>query len=238
MQFMHFKRNKGLFNYLGEMMRVKEEKKVSGFDLNFKIIISSAFVVIIICAFLCSSCESPDGYVLLYGGLDLRDSSEIIKELDSQNVTYKVRDGGKSIFVPLSDRDRLRITLAGKGFLPSSTSGYDLFDKNRKPPGTFQEKVDYKRALEGELARSIRSLEEIDFARVHLVIPDDDEDQTEPSATVVIKLENGNNLKPETLAKITSLITNRVTGMISANVVVLDDRMNLLTTHVPDESSI
>ncbi|MFH1514837.1 MAG: flagellar basal-body MS-ring/collar protein FliF, partial [bacterium] len=219
-----------------------EEKKATGFDqvkkmydsldLNSKIIISGAFItIIVVVTLLISYTFSPD-YVLLYGGLDLKDSSEIINELDSQNVKYKVSSGGKSILVPLKERDRMRITLAGKGFMPTSTTGYELFDKNRMTLSNFQQQVDYKRALEGELSRTLASLQEIEFARVHLVIPDPSpflEEQAEPSASVVLKLSGALSLKPAKMAAVSNLIAGAVPGMDPDQVAVMDDRMNMLS---------
>lgn len=200
-------------------------------DLNSKIIISSALILVVVAISLLVSYAFKPDYVLLYGGLDLKDASEIIQELDAQNITYKVRAGGKDIHVPLVDRDRMRIALAGKGFLPSAQTGYELFDKNRMTLSSFQQQVDYKRALEGELARTLISLEEVEFARVHLVIPDPSpflEDQQEPSASVVLKLQGAMQIKSSKMAAISNLVASAVPGLDTSNVTVMDDKANML----------
>ena len=222
-------------------METKAEKKASGFeqlrnmfntlDTNAKVIISGALVIVVVGILLMINYSLRPDYVLLYGGLDLKDASEIIQELDSQNQQYKVRAGGRDVLVPLQDRDKLRITLAGKGFLPSTPTGYELFDKNRMTLSTFEQKVDFKRAQEGELARTLMSIEEIEYARVHLVIPDPSpffEETIKPSASVVLKLRGVMRLNPEKISAVANLVATAVGGMDPKNITIMDDRANLL----------
>ena len=206
-------------------------RMINQMDLNSKILVVSGFIVIVVALLLIINYSMRPDMVLLYGGLDLKDASEIIQELDAQSVKYEVRAGGRNILVPVKDRDRLRIALAGKGFLPSSTTGYELFDKNRMTLSTFEQKVDFKRAQEGELARTLMSLDEVEYARVHLVVPDPSpfiEDQSEPSASVVLKLKGTMRLDPSKTSAIANLVATAVGGMDPKNITIMDDRANLL----------
>ena len=206
-------------------------RMIGSMDLNSKILVISVLITFIVILLLVINYSLRPDYALLYGGLDLKDASEIIQELDTQSVKYKVSSGGRNILVPVKDRDRLRIALAGKGFLPSNTTGYELFDKNRMTLSTFEQKVDFKRAQEGELARTLMSLDEVEYARVHLVVPDPSpflEDQSEPSASVVLKLKGTMRLDPSKTAAISNLVATAVGGMDPKNITIMDDRANLL----------
>lgn len=203
----------------------------NSFDLNSKVLIVSivSLVIMGVVLFLMFSLQAD--YVLLYGNLDLKDASLIVQELDSQNVKYKLKGGGKDIYVPLTKRDNMRLILAEKDMLPSTTTGYELFDKNRLTLSNFQQNVDFQRALEGELSRTLMSLSEVEFARVHLVIPDSTpflEEQQQATASVVLKLKGATKLNPSKMAVVANLVATAVSGLDPANITIMDDRANIL----------
>jgi flagellar M-ring protein FliF len=179
----------------------------------------------------------PD-YALLYGNLDLKDASLIVQELDSQNVKYKLRGGGKDIYVPLKRRDNMRLILAEKDMLPSTTTGYELFDKNKLTLSNFQQNVDYQRALEGELSRTLMSLVEVEFARVHLVIPEPSpflEEHQQATASVVLKLKGATRLNPSKMAAVANLVATAVSGLDPGSITIMDDQANILAGGQKDD---
>jgi flagellar M-ring protein FliF len=129
--------------------------------------------------------------VPLYTELSYRDSSAIIKELETRGVKYELRQDGGTILAPQSETLRLRMDLAGKGMPSGGGMGYEIFDKGDAFSTTaFVQNVNHVRALEGELARSIGTLDRVSAARVHLVLPERQlfsRDKNEARASIVLK---------------------------------------------------
>jgi len=109
---------------------------------------------------------------VLYNNLEPEDASQIIEQLKSQKIPYQIDDGGKTIKVPSEKVYELRLQMAAKGLPSSGVVGYELLDKSSLGMSEFQQKLNYKRALEGELARTIMQTEGVEHARVQIVIPE------------------------------------------------------------------
>lgn len=173
----------------------------------------------------------PD-YALLFGRLEPSDASKVVESLRSQGVKYELRQNGTAIFVPRDDVYELRLRFAGEGLVSEGPTGYELFDRGTLGMTDFMQKLNMKRALEGELARTIASVRQIDMARVHLVIPERSpfrEAQSRPSASVVIQLSGASALGAEQIQGITALVGGAVEGLSESDVTVLDTRGNLLS---------
>lgn len=178
-------------------------------------------------------------YGVLYTDLELEDAKQIVSRLESQNVKYKLVKNGTEVLVPVEDVNRMRVdtaelALASKG----SNVGYEVFDNTDALGSTnFVQNVNLIRALEGELARTIRSVDNIKSARVHLVLPKREmfsrEEQT-PTASVVIKTREG-KLDPEAVKSIQRLVAAAVPKLDVKNVSIVDTAGNLLTDD--DEAS-
>jgi flagellar M-ring protein FliF len=180
----------------------------------------------------------PD-YTLLFGSLQPDAAGEIIEELDSQGVRYRLEDNGRSIYVQSDRVHQLRINLASSGFTRNDVQGYELFDANALGMTDFMQQVNKKRALEGELARSINSLEQVEFTRIHLVLPERSpfqQSRVEASASVVLTLKRGMRLRSEQVEGITSLIAGSVEGLDQSSVTVLDQNGNRLTDGLDSHS--
>jgi len=166
----------------------------------------------------------------LYTGLDMRDSSAIIKELEGAGVTYELRGDGSSIFVPREQVARLRMTMAQGGLPTGGGMGYEIFDKTDSLSATnFVQNINQLRALEGELARTIRSIDRVDQARVHLVIPEKalfQRDKEEPSASIALKVRGG--LEPGQIRAIRHLVASAVEGLKPTRVSIVDEQGALL----------
>jgi flagellar M-ring protein FliF len=172
--------------------------------------------------------------VALYTGLADQDAASIVAKLRELKVPYTIADGGGTINVPQAQAADLRLQLASAG-LPSGSgvgiAGYELFDKNQLGITDFAQNLNRQRALEGELARTIRRLSAIQDARVHLVIPEQSlftSQQKDTTASVVIQLKPGAKLSDEQVASIKFLVTKAVEGLKAENVAVVDTNGNTL----------
>ena len=186
---------------------------------------------VVILSGIASWAGRPD-YALLFGRLDPTDASQIVESLRTQGTKFELRENGTAIFVPRDDVYELRLQMAGEGLVSEGPTGYELFDRGTLGMTDFMQKLNMKRALEGELSRTISSVKQVDMARVHLVVPERSpfrEMQTSPSASVVIQLAGNNRLDAEQIQGITALVSGAVEGLAPGDVTVLDTRGNLLS---------
>jgi flagellar M-ring protein FliF len=177
--------------------------------------------------------------VLLFGSLQAEVAQEIVTELNNRGISYELQEGGKAIYVSSDKVHELRLELAQTSGGLSDVKGYELFDTNALGMTDFMQQVNKKRALEGELARSINSLDQVDFSRIHLVLPERspfEETSIEASASVILNLKKGAGLKPDQIEGITALIAGSVEGLESGNVTVLDQAGNRLTDEIDYDS--
>ena len=176
--------------------------------------------------------RKPD-FALLYGELGPKESGEIIDLLKEENLPYQIRGNGSGIAVPSEKVHEMRLKLAGKG-LPREESGYELLDKVGFGTSDFVQRVNYRRAVQGELAKTITHLDYVEWAQVHLPIPEGSlfvEDEKPPTASVILKLKSRSSgmLKPEQVASIVHLVSASVEGLKPENVTITDTRGNLLS---------
>ncbi len=171
-------------------------------------------------------------YSLLFGSMNPETASEVAGELEERGVPYRVEDSGRSIFVQRSQVHELRMKLASVGLAQSDVKGYELFDDSALGMTDFMQQVNRKRALEGELSRSISSLEQVEHSRVHLVLPERTPFQrtsVEASASIIITLNRGKNLSKEQISGMASLVAGSVDGLDAGAITVLDQNGNRLT---------
>ncbi len=176
--------------------------------------------------------RKPD-FGLLYGELNPKESGEIIELIKEENIPYQIGGNGSSILIPSKKIHELRLKLASKG-LPREESGYELLDKVGFGMSDFVQRVNYRRAIQGELAKTIRHLDYVEWAQVHIAMPEASlfiEDEKPPTASVIVKLKmkSGGILKPEQVASITHLVSSSVEGLKPENVTITDTRGNLLS---------
>jgi flagellar M-ring protein FliF len=165
----------------------------------------------------------PDWRVL-YSGLDSRDAAQLEQQLSSTGITYQVTPDGASVQVPAEQLDKARVAISTSGLPQSGRLGFELFDKPNWVGSEFDERVNYQRALEGELEHTIDSLESVRSARVHLVLPKQgafsSEDQP-AKASAVLKLRRS-NLPREQSDAIRNLIAGAVEGLKPEGVALVD----------------
>lgn len=178
-------------------------------------------------------------YATLFTNLAPEDASKIVEKLKEKGITYTLDNGGKTVLVPKQQVYDLRLSLAAEGLPHASVIGYEIFDRTNLGISDFVQKVNYRRALEGELARTILQLEEVEGARVHLVVPERvlfREDEKPATASVVLKLRSGKPLRRETVQGIAHLVSSSVEGLESGNVTIVDSRGHLLSDVHPSNS--
>jgi len=173
----------------------------------------------------------PD-YAVLYSGLSDRDGGEIIAELDQMQVPYRFAANGTTILVPHDAVDPTRLSLAGEGLPKGAGVGYELMDNQSFGISQFAEHVNYNRALEGELAHSIETINEVASARVHLAIPESSvfvRERQQPTASVVLDLYDGRSLSEGQVRAIAHLVSSSVTQLPVDAVTVVDAAGHLLS---------
>lgn len=183
----------------------------------------------------------PD-YVVLYSDLQPADSAAVIERLKALKIKYDVRDGGNTIAItPPEMVSELRISLAAEGIPKSGTAGFELLDGTNFGMTAFKEVVNYQRALQGELERTITSLDAVTSARVHIVQPEKSvfaKRGNVATASVMLKLRPGAQLDQKQIKGIANLIAGSVEGLAVENVSIIDVYGNLLTTKDEGQESL
>src|SRR5690242_15955639 len=166
----------------------------------------------------------------LFTDLTFEDSSAIIKDLERQGIPYTMRDDGAVVMVPKDMVPRLRMKLAESGLPKGGGVGYEIFDKSDALGATsFVQNINHLRALEGELARTIRAIDRIQAARVHLVLPERplfSRETPEPSASIVVRVRGA--LEPQQIRAIRHLVASAVNGLKPQRVSIVDEAGQLL----------
>ncbi len=179
-------------------------------------------------------------YGLLYSDLDTRDSGQIVQKLEALNVPYQLRGNGTEILVPTDQVARLRIAMAESGLPHGGSVGYEIFDKGEAlGTSSFVQNVNHLRALEGELARTISSIDLVQAARVHLVLPERElfsREKQEPSASIVIKTRGSDRLGKMQVSAIQHLVAAAVPGLRPGRISIVDSEGNLLARGTDDGS--
>ncbi len=177
---------------------------------------------------------------VLYSNLGAEDANHIVKMLQAEKISYVFEDGGKSILVPAKDVYDLRIKIAGDGGLVGSGIGFEIFDDIKVGQTDFVQKINYQRALQGELSRTISEFPNVESARVHLVIPQRSlfiEEQQDPSASVVLKLKNpARKIEPKEVQGMVNMIVMAVEGLNKNHVSITDSLGKPL--YFPEEDSL
>ena len=177
--------------------------------------------------------QQPD-YRPLYGSLSGMDANQVVEALNTANIPFRVEPNSGAVLVKADDLAQARLRLAGAGIAPSDgTIGFELLDKEQGlGTSQFMEATRYRRGLEGELARTVASLNNVKAARVHLAIPKSSvfvRDERKPSASVLVELYPGRALEPGQVTAIVNLVATSVPELDKSQVTVVDQKGNLLS---------
>ena len=175
--------------------------------------------------------QAPD-YKVLFSNVSDRDGGAIIAALQQMNVPYKYADGGGAILVPAKEVHDARLKLAAQGLPKGGLVGFELMENQKFGTSQFLEQVNFQRALEGELARSVQALAAVSSARVHLAMAKQSvfmREQQKPSASVLVNLYPGRTLDPQQVNAIMHLVSSSVPNLPIKNVTVVDQSGSLLS---------
>jgi len=223
-------------NVLSSLTRLWKE-----LGLNQRVSLSIAAIVVVAgLAGLLMWSRRPD-MQLLYGRLAEKDAASIISQLQTQNVPYKVMNGGSTVYVASDQVYRLRMELAAKGLPSGDGVGFEIFDKGQFGLSDFVQRTNYTRALQGELARTISQLEGVRSARVMIVQPENRlllTDQTvKPTASVFVELATS-RLEMDAVNSIRHLVANAVQGLQPDSVAVVDQRGHVLSEELHQDPTL
>jgi len=212
--------------------RIKADPKVP------LMVAGAAAIAIIVALFLWM--RSPD-YRVLLSNLSAKDGGDIVGQLTQMNMPYQLADNGSTILVPADKVHELRLKLAQAGLPKGGNTGFELLDKEQFGISQFSEQVNYQRALEGELSRTIESLSPVQTARVHLAIPKPTlfvREQKSPTASVTVGLLPGRALDEGQISAIVHMVSGSVSGLTSSNVIIVDQAGRLLTNNDNSQQSV
>jgi flagellar M-ring protein FliF len=180
-------------------------------------------------------------YAVLYSGLRPADASAIVAELDSKGVAYQLKDQGTTIMVPKGESDSVRLAIVRSDAPLKGSSGFELFNKSDMGLTDFAQKINYQRALQGELARTIMMMDGIENARVHLTIPERTlfrGNRSEPKAAVTLTLQRGKAVDEARVAGIQRLVAAAVPDLKLPDVVVLDELGRIISANVETQADL
>jgi flagellar M-ring protein FliF len=177
----------------------------------------------------------------LYADLDPQEAQSIVQRLEELNIPYQLEIDGRTVKVAADKLPEARIQLASQGMPESGRIGFEIFDRTNFGLTNFQEQVNYQRALEGELARSIMTLAEVEAARVHLVLAKESLFQTpdeQTKASVILKLKSGRTLSPAAAQGIVNMVASSVKGLSPEKVVLIDYRGKVLSRNESGDTGL
>ncbi len=206
----------GIFNKLAPQQRIM----IGGIGL----------VTVVLLGVLVSFLNEPN-YATIYSNLAQEDAAKVIEHLNSKKIPYKIEDNGTTIKASSEVVYETRLELAAKGIPNSGILGYEIFDKSTMGMSEFMQKLNYKRALEGELSRTIVQQSGIEAARVHIVSPEKSifkSEQNEATASVVLKLTSS-SISKENVNAIVNLVASSVEGLSKNKITLLDTNGRLLS---------
>ncbi|CAI1571569.1 Flagellar M-ring protein [Serratia quinivorans] len=193
------------------------------------LIAASAAIAIVVALLLWA--KSPD-YRVLYSNINDRDGGAIVTQLTQMNIPFRFAENGAALLIPADKVHETRLRLAQLGLPKGGAVGFELLDQEKFGISQFSEQINYQRALEGELSRTIESLGPVQNARVHLALPKPSlfvREQKSPSASVTLTLQPGRALDDGQINAIVYMVSSSVAGLPPGNVTVVDQSGRLLT---------
>ncbi len=207
-------------------------------SFNQKVVLGAVATASVISVAIFSIWLQKEEKTVLFTNLSPEDASVALAELSKQDISAELANGGTTILVPENAVHRLRVDLATKGIPSSGTVGFEIFDGKQYGLTEFLQNVNFKRALEGELTKSIESFQNVQSARVHLVLPKPSifkKLAAPATASVVVNLGRGARLKDNQILGIQSLVSGSVENLETESVTVIDQRGKVLSNGAADD---
>ncbi|WP_261166311.1 flagellar basal-body MS-ring/collar protein FliF [Microbacterium sp. Marseille-Q6965] len=200
-------------------------RAISSFTIAQRTIAIIGVAVLALGAVALASWLTRPQYAPLFTGLTATDASAVVEQLETAGVPYELADGGATVLVPQQDVYDQRLAAAASGLPGDGTNGYTLLDDMGVTTSEFQQSVTYKRAIEGELARTISSMDGVNAASVQLAIPEESvfvSETVDPTASVFVETRSGSTLTRDQVEAIVHLTSAAISGMSPENVAVID----------------
>ncbi|HET9443297.1 MAG TPA: flagellar basal-body MS-ring/collar protein FliF [Acidimicrobiales bacterium] len=215
-----------------ERLKERATGLAAGFTTGQKAMLGLAALALLVASFGFTRWASAPSLAPLFTDLEAADAAAITEQLDAAGVGYELGDGGRTVLVPRAELYDLRLQMSAAGLPSGGTVGYALLDKQGITASEFRQRVDFQRALEGELVKTITAIEGVDAANVHLVIPKDDlfaDDERHPSASVLVKTAPGKVMASNQVQAVVHLVSSSVEGLQPDQVTVADAKGNVLS---------
>ncbi len=197
---------------------------------NIILLVAAAAAIAVVVALLLWA-KAPE-YRVLYSNISDQDGGSVVNVLEQMEVPYRFADNSSAIMIPADKVYETRLKLAQQGLPKAGSVGFELLDKEKFGISQFSEQINYQRALEGEMARTIETLGPIESARIHLAIPKPSlfvREQKQPTASVTLNMQSGRSLSEGQISAITYMVSSAVPDLPVDNVTVIDQRGRLLT---------
>jgi flagellar M-ring protein FliF len=206
-------------------------KLLASFTAGQRVMIVAVAAAVALGLFGLARWRRESNFRILYTGLAPDDAGAVVARLREEGTDYRLSEDGRTVLAPSEKVAELRLAMAAAGLPKSGRIGFELFDRNNFGATEFTEQVNFRRALEGELERSVMSLAEVEQARVHLTFPKDSvflESRQPAKASVMVRLRPGARISNESVQAVSHLVASAVEGLAPESVSVLDTRGNLL----------
>lgn len=188
-----------------------------------------------------TSVDTTMDHKILFSGLSQEDAGEVVAKLQEERIPYKLSESGSAILVPSDKVYETRLSLAGEGLPRGGGVGFEIFDETKLGTTDFVQRLNYQRALQGELARTIRQFQQVLEARVHIATPKESvfvEDQKPPTASISVKLRGREKLSQHQIQSIVNLVASAVPGLTAENVTLVDTTGRLLYRKQESEGGV
>jgi flagellar M-ring protein FliF len=214
---------------------------LAGFTPGQKAVTAFALVALLVGGYSFTSWAAKPAMVPLFTNLASADAAAITETLTTKGTPYELEAGGSTVLVPQKDVYQLRLDLSAEGLPQEGTTGYELLDKQGITTSEFRQRVDYQRALEGELSKTITSIDGVQATTVHLVIPEENlfaDEAREPSASVLVKTKPGSTMEVGKVQAVVKLVASSVEGLEQERVTVADSKGAVLSSSNEDGATI
>ena len=214
---------------------------IQGLSMTQKIIAVVLIAVVVVGLISLTTVSNETNYKVLFSGLSQEDAAEVVAKLNDQRTPYKLAQNGNAIMVPASQVYDVRLAMAGEGLPRGGGVGFEIFDETSLGTTDYVQRLNYQRALQGELARTIRNFQQVVEARVHLATPKESvfiEDEKQPTASISVKLRGREKLNKHQVQSIVNLVASAVPGLTTENITLVDTSGRLLYRNHGDEDGM
>lgn len=210
-------------------------------DSKKKVTLIALFLGVILFISIYSYNSNKVNYITLFRDLEFQDAGNIVNDLEVKKISYKLANNGRDILVDEKIIDKYRLQLAMEGMMPEESSGFEIFDNIGLMVTEEDRKIMYQRALTGELQRSIMSIDGVNAAKVHLMMPVKsifESEEKQASASVIIDLQPNQKITSDTIKGIAALIGGAVDSLPEENIKIIDSKGNLLSTELQNDGQL